>query len=68
MDRAHDQPARQRDGARDRQAAAQTAREEVVEILADALWSLICAGKGPRAARGASGGDIGAQPMETTGV
>ena len=35
-------------GATDRDsAAARAAREEVTDILAEALWTLICTGRGP---------------------
>lgn len=54
--------------ARERRAARQRAREEVVEILAEALWSLICAGRGPGAEGAAPGDDISSQPMENAGV
>ncbi len=68
MDRDPDQHDTRRDDIRDRRAAARAAREEVAEILAGALWSLICAGKGPRSDRVARRGDRASQPVETTGV
>lgn len=68
MDRAPDQNDPQRKDARDRRAAARAARDEVAEILATALWSLICAGKGPRSDRVARRGARASQPIETTGV
>ena len=61
----------------DRRAAARFAREEVADVLAEALWSLICAGRWPgpggsgaRPAAAAAVRPDGAdapQPIETTG-
>lgn len=33
--------------SKDVKAAARAAREEVTDILAEALWTLICTGRGP---------------------
>jgi hypothetical protein len=68
MDRGHDQQDPRRQDARDRRAAARAARDEAAEILAGALWSLICAGKGPRRSRPIPRDGAARQPIETTGV
>ena len=54
--------------ARDRRAACRRAHAEVVEILAEALWSLICAGRGPGTTGAAPRADITPQPVENIGV
>ena len=79
MGRGHDDhDTRRTTDTPDRRAAARFAREEVADVLAEGLWSLICAGRWP--GRGGSGapptaaatvwpGGAGApQPIETTGV
>lgn len=69
MDRRHDEHETRRSaGDPDRRVAARAAREEVAEILAGALWSLICAGKGPRPPSSAIRDDVAAQAAEMPGV
>lgn len=56
----------------ERKAAARFARAEVVDVLAEGLWSLILAGRWPGAAdgdgRGPSAPPDTSQPVETAGV
>lgn len=60
MDRGHDEhDTRRTAGPPGRQAAARFARDEVADVLAEALWSLICAGRWPGSGTG------GASPAET---
>ena len=79
MDPHHEEHGQQSDNsARQRRAATQRAREEVVDVLAEALWTLICSGRGPcslagivpgAAPRRPVAGTTGtAQPSATTGV
>ena len=65
-------------GAADRdRVAARAAREEVTDILAEALWTLICTGRGPSPAPSirsrvtscsgdSSGREQNRQPVENT--
>jgi hypothetical protein len=79
MGRGHNESdQRQATAAQDRRVAARFAREEVADVLAEGLWSLICAGRWPgRGGSGAPpaaaatvwpGGAEAPQPIETTGV
>ena len=77
MDREHDEHGMRRAVATaGRQAAARFARDEVADVLADALWSLICAGRWPGSGTaGASHAATlsehrpnGPQHVETTGL
>ena len=56
----------------ERRAAARFARSEIVDVLAEGLWSLILAGRWPGAAdsdgRGPSTSSDTAQPVESAGV
>ena len=62
---------------RERRAIARRAREEVVDVLAEALWTLILAGRGPRSMAGIeskptpeapSQRSTSSQPTETAGL
>lgn len=62
----------------DRKSAARFAREEAADVLAEALWSLLCAGRWPGSGTGgpppaaaatlSERGPNGSQHVETTGV
>ena len=66
-------PTRRGPAAEDeRRAAARFTRAEVVDVLAEGLWSLILAGRWPGAADSDARGPIissdNAQPVESAGV
>lgn len=73
MHRAHDRDDPHRPA--ERQAAARFARDEAADVLAEALWSLICAGRWPGARTGeappsvipSARGRPAPQHVETTG-
>ena len=70
MNRGHPQQDGRKHGVSDLVTAAQAAlaaRKEVVDILTEALWSLICAGRGPGTGFIAHRDNIDTQAVETTG-
>ena len=77
MDRGHDEhDTRRTAGTAGRQAAARFARDEVADVLAEALWSLICVGRWPGSGTGGASPAAtlsdrwpnGPQHVETTGL
>ena len=51
MDLQHDRGTQSERGEMKRRGAARRARAEVIEILAEGLWTLICQGRGPAAGK-----------------
>ena len=78
MDEQHPAPRRHNPIDAERRAAVLRARAEVVDVLSEALWALICAGRGPVSMEGIVPGATspetpreatqGSQLLETTGV
>ena len=78
MDEQHPAPRRHHPMSADRRATVLRARAEVVDVLSEALWTLICSGRGPVSMAGIVPGATspetrrepaqGSQPVETTGV